>query len=146
MNKNVNNISWGLFRYKKPYFWRNIKDIKIFFKRIVFTLKHGYAPQACWETFAWFIDTIKEILSYCRNDRCGSAIVIDNYQGGHESDEENTKAYNDLMDKMIDLLDKMDEESPIYKNMSFREKDDCMLKAKDEFFELFSKCFYMFWD
>lgn len=141
-NKNVNNISWGLFRYKTPYFWRNIKDIKILFKRLIFILKHGYAPQARWETFAWFIDTMKEILSYYRNDRCGSAIVIDNYT----SDEENTIAYNNIIDKMIDLLNKMDEDNPIYNNMGFRERDDCMLKAKDEFFELFSKYFYMFWD
>lgn len=61
--KRTNNLSWGLFNFRGRYFLRNIKDIPIFIKRIFFTLKHGYAPQAQWETYVWFIDTMREMAS-----------------------------------------------------------------------------------
>lgn len=151
--KNTNNISWALFGWKPRYFWRNIKDLKYFFERIGFTLKHGYAPQAQWETFAWFIDVMKEILVFYRDDKYGTPIIIDNYEFGSEkSDEENEKAYRDLINRMIALLDLMDENNPIYDygfdvTMKQTEEYDRMMEeAKNEFFELFSKYFYHFWD
>ena len=47
---------------------------------------------------------------------------------------------------MINLLDKMDEDNPIYNNMDVLKQRKLQNKAKKEFFELFSKYFYHLWD
>lgn len=33
---NINKLSWGLFIFHGKNWWRNLKDIPIFFKRIFF--------------------------------------------------------------------------------------------------------------
>ena len=76
---NINKLSFGLFRFHGKNWWRNLKDISIFINRIFFTLKHGYSPVAKWETFEWFTDVMKEILTNYRNNRCGSPIIVDDY-------------------------------------------------------------------
>ena len=136
---NINKLSFGLFMFHGKYWWRNLKDITIFIERIFFTLKHGYSPVAQWETFEWFTDVMKEILTNYRNNRCGSPIIVDDY-------DENIEVYNKVLDNMIDLLDKMDELNPIYDNMDWKEKDEAIVNAKNEFFKLFSKYFYDLWD
>ena len=136
---NTNKLSFGLFMFHGKYWWRNLKDIPIFIERIFFTLKHGYSPVAQWETFEWFTDVMKEILTNYRNNRCGSPIIVDDYN-------ENIEVYNKVLDNMIDLLDKMDELNPIYDNMDWKEKDEAIVNAKNEFFKLFSKYFYDLWD
>ena len=149
-SKNVNSISWGLFNYKPARFWKNIIDIKYLFKRIWFVMKHGYVPQAKWETFAWFIDVMKEILCSYRYDRFGTGVVIDDYwnEDGSSNDEKNEAAYNAIIDEMIELLDKMDESNPIYfeGEIDFKANYEKQCAAKDRFFELFSRYFYTFWD
>lgn len=136
---NTNKLSFGLFRFHGKNWWRNLKDISIFINRIFFTLKHGYSPVAKWETFEWFTDVMKEILTNYRNNRCGSPIIVDDY-------DENIEVYNKVLDNMIDLLDKMDELNPIYDNMDWKEKDEAIVNAKNKFFKLFSKYFYDLWD
>ena len=131
----TNKLSFGLFRFHGKNWWRNLKDISIFINRIFFTLKYGYSPVAKWETFEWFTDVMKEILTNYRNNRCGSPIIVDDY-------DENIE----VLDNMIDLLDKMDELNPIYDNMDWKEKDEAIVNAKNEFFKLFSKYFYDLWD
>lgn len=134
-NKTVNNITWGLFPYKNIYYYKNIKYIKIFFKRIFFTLKHGYAPQAQWETYAWFIDVMKEILTNYKYNRNGTPLLTEN-------EEENNAAYDKLLTDMIELLNKMDENNPIYDGINYEDRYDVMDTAKNEFFKLFSENFW----
>lgn len=138
---NINKLSFGLFMFHGKSWWRNLKDIPIFIKRIFFTLKHGYSPVANWETFQWFIDVMREILTNYRHFRSGTPDIIDS---GNE--DENIEAYNKILDNMIDLLDKMDESNPIYNNMSWKDADKKKEDAKNEFFKLFSEYFYTLWD
>ena len=138
---NINKLSFGLFMFRGKMWWRNLKDIPIFIKRIFFVLKHGYSPVAQWETFQWFIDVMREILTNYRHFRSGTPDIIDS-----GTENENIKAYNAILDRMIDLLDKMDESNPIYNNMSWKDADKKKEDAKNEFFKLFSEQFYGLWD
>lgn len=144
----TNNISSGLFVFRGVQFWRNIKDVPIFIKRIFFVLKHGYSPVAKWETFTWFIAVMKEILTNYRYNRAGDPIVINKFfnDDGTENEDENHEAYNKILDKMIELLDQMDESNPIYDDMDWEERDKMQVNAKNEFFKLFSEYFYNLWD
>ena len=138
---NINKLSFGLFMFHGKSWWRNLKDIPIFIKRIFFVLKHGYSPVAQWEIYGWFMSVMKELLKNHRNNRWGTPVIIDS---GNE--DENIEAYNKILDNMIDLLDKMDESNPIYDNMNWKEEDEARENAKNEFFKLFSEHFYCLWD
>lgn len=142
----VNNISYGLFMFRGTQFWRNIKDVPIFIKRVFFVLKHGYSPAAKWDTFQWFIAVMKEILVAYRNDRFGDAIIIDDYFDSEDNHEVNHKENNRIFDNMLNLLDKMDEHNPIYESMNWKEEERAKENAKNEFFKLFSEHFYELWD
>ena len=146
---NINKLSFGLFMFHGKSWWRNLKDIPIFIKRIFFVLKHGYSPAAQWETYGWFMSVMKEILTNYRYNRMGSPVVIDNFfdvKEENSNDIANEEAYNAILDRMIDLLDKMDESNPIYDNMDWKESDKAIVNAKNEFFKLFSEHFYSLWD
>ena len=146
---NINKLSFGLFMFHGKSWWRNLKDIPIFIKRIFFTLKHGYSPVAQWETFGWFIDVMKKILTNYRYNRMGSPVVIDNFFDVKEenpNDVVNEEAYNAILDRMIALLDLMDENNQLYNDMDWKEADKKKEDAKNEFFKLFSKHFYTLWD
>lgn len=138
---NINKLSFGLFMFHGKSWWRNLKDIPIFIKRIFFVLKHGYSPVAQWEIYGWFMSVMKDLLINHRNNRWGTPVIIDS---GNE--DENIEAYNKILDNMIDLLDKMDESNPIYDNMNWKEEDEARENAKNEFFKLFSEHFYCLWD
>lgn len=142
--KNINNLTFGLFEYPKRFWYYNLKDIPIFIQRIFFTLKHGYSPVAQWETFEWFIAVIREILINYRDNRMGTPVVIpDYYTDDLISENKNIEIYNNILNEMIELLDKMDECNYLtYNNASL----ETMNAAKDKFFELFSKYFYTLWD
>ena len=142
----TNKLSFGLFMFRGKMWWRNLKDIPIFIKRIFFILKHGYSPVAQWETFEWFIDVMKKILT---NYRYNSPVVIDNFFDVKEenpNDVANEEAYNAILDRMIVLLDLMDEHNQLYNDMDWKEADKKKEDAKNEFFKLFSKYFYTLWD
>ena len=144
---NINKLSWGLFMFHGKDWWRNLKDIPIFIKRIFFTLKHGYSPVAQWETFGWFIAVMREILINYRNNRMGTPVVIPDYNiDDLISENKNVNVYNSLLDEMITLLDQMDENNSVYNNVSLEEMHSAMDTAKNKFFELFSKYFYTLWD
>lgn len=145
--KNINNITFGLFSYPKRVWYRNFEDIPIFFKRIFFTLKHGYTPTAQWETFGWFIAMMREVLINYRDNRIGTAVVIPDFDiDDLVSENKNVEVYNGILNEMIELLDKMDESNPAYNDVSLKEIHSTMEAAKDRFFELFSKYFYTLWD
>lgn len=142
--KNINNLTFGLFKYSKRFWYYNLKDIPIFIQRIFFTLKHGYSPVAQWETFCWFIAVMREILINYRDNRTGTPVVIPDYHTDDLiSENKNIEIYNNILNEMIELLDKMDECNYLtYNNASL----EAMNAAKDKFFELFSKYFYILWD
>ena len=144
---NINKLSWGLFMFHGKDWWRNLKDIPIFIKRIFFTLKHGYSPVAQWETFGWFITVMREILVNYRDNRMGTPVVIPDYNiDDLISENKNVNVYNSLLDEMITLLDQMDENNSAYNDLSLEEMHSAMDTAKNKFFELFSKYFYTLWD
>ena len=143
----INKLSWGLFMFHGKDWWRNLKDIPIFIKRIFFTLKHGYSPVAQWETFSWFIAVMREILVNYRDNRTGTPVVIPDYNiDDLISENKNIEIYNNILNEMIKLLDKMDECNSTYNSVSLEEMHSAMDTAKNKFFELFSKYFYTLWD
>ena len=143
----TNKLSWGLFMFHGKDWWRNLKDIPIFIKRIFFTLKHGYSPVAQWETFGWFITVMREILVNYRDNRTGTPVVIPDYHTDDLiSENKNIEIYNNILNEMIKLLDKMDECNSTYNDVSLEEMHSTMDTAKNKFFELFSKYFYALWD
>ena len=143
----INKLSWGLFMFHGKDWWRNLKDIPIFIKRIFFTLKHGYSPVAQWETFGWFIAVMREILVNYRDNRMGTPVVIPDYNiDDLISENKNIEIYNNILNEMIELLDKMDECNSTYNGVSLEEMHSAMDSAKNKFFELFSKYFYTLWD
>ena len=145
----ANKLSCGLFVFRGKNWWRNLRDIPIFIKRIFFTLKHGYSPVAQFETFEWFMDVMKEILTNYRYNRMGSPVVIDNFFDVKEenlNDVANEEEYNAILDRMIVLLDLMDEHNQLYNDMDWKEADKKKEDAKNEFFKLFSEQFYGLWD
>lgn len=143
----TNKLSWGLFMFHGKDWWRNLKDIPIFIKRIFFTLKHGYSPVAQWETFEWFIVVMREILINYRDNRMGTPVVIPDYHTDDLiSENKNIEIYNNILNEMIELLDKMDECNSTYNGVSLEEMHSAMDTAKNKFFELFSKYFYTLWD
>ena len=145
----ANKLYCGLFVFRGKNWWRNLKDIPIFIKRIFFTLKHGYSPVAQFETFEWFMDVMKEILTNYRYNRMGSPVVIDNFfdvKEENSNDVVNEEEYNAILDRMIVLLDLMDEHNKLYNDMDWKEADKKKEDAKNEFFKLFSEQFYGLWD
>lgn len=138
----TNKLTCGLFMYRGKNFWRNIKDIPIFFKRIVFVLKHGYFPVALWELDEYFIDIMKEILEWYRDDSHGTPIF-----SMEESYEWNKAKWDSILNRMIELLDFMDERNPIYRELcNFKDHEAMKENAKEEFFKLFCEHFNSFWN
>ena len=135
--KGFHNLSAGLFGYRGWYWYKNICDFWILIKRVVFTLNHGYAPQALWETDGWFIGIMREILTDYRNNRS----FVGFFDHKTKTEEENKRKTNELLDRMIGLLDKM-ELDYICNEKTMKESN----KARTEFFTLFCKYFYNFCD
>ena len=135
--KGLHNLSAGLFGYRGWYWYKNIGDFWILIKRVFFVLNHGYAPQALWETDGWFIGVMREILTDYRNNRG----FVGFFDRETETEEENEKKTNELLDYMIGLLDKM-ELDYMYDEKTIKESDE----ARAEFFALFCKYFYNFCD
>jgi hypothetical protein len=140
------------FCYRAKYWYKNTANIPRYFKLMHHLIKHGYDEYATWETFNWFIDTMKSILISYRKNRCGTPIVVDNYPGQIKSDEDkeivraNDEKWNGIIDRMIELLDLMDECNPKYDDMDYFTSDKEINAAKDEFFKLFAEHFYRLWD
>ena len=125
------------FCYNKRAWYKNIKRIPLYFKLMHYLVKYGYDEYANWETFNWFINTMKPILtSYIQN---GS---------GYPCEFENEEGWHKVLSRMIELLDLMDEDHYRYEeyDYDYRRIDREMNEAKDEFFQLFAKYFYNLWD
>lgn len=145
--ENAGSPKWGLFEWN---FWRHpirwLKDLKIYRDRIKYMKKYGYSPQAEWESFIWFIDVMRNILSFYRHKRRGTAYYLDEpYESTNEQLERNEEYFNSELDKMLELLDKMDERK-IDTTPATKEDYDKLREASDEFFKMFAKYFYGLWD
>lgn len=143
-SKNCNQLTWGLFNYRGIYFWKNIRDLRIYFKRIFYVIKHGYFPQANWETYLYFIDSMKNILKEYRYNRHGTGWVLnEKFDKTLDSDEQwkrNLEQYNKDLDEMLSLLEEMSRDPKKHEDL------DLLDIAKEKFFILFSKYFYHLWD
>lgn len=142
------------FNYKKRYWYLNLKHIPLYFKLMHFLIKNGYDEYATWETFDWFIDTMREILLNYRTNSNGIPILLDNYpMGSHEYTEEeqkiiekNNTLWYSTLDRMIELLNLMDERNLKNEDYDWKQTQEKKEEAKNEFFKLFSKYFYNLWD
>lgn len=142
------------FNYNGKYWYKNIKYIPLYFKLMHHLIKYGYDEYATWETFRWFINTMKSILPHYRN-HAGVPIVVENYPLVEETEEDkkiikqNEEKWYSIVDRMLELLDLMDESNPKYDTDEYddyKKLHNDMEAAKNEFFELFSKYFYNLWD
>lgn len=131
------------FWHRRRYWYRNIKNIPLYFRLIHHLVKYGYDEYATWMTFSWFIDTLKPILIKYHNHHDGYPPCTAFGYNEEEQEQFNIK-YDADIDRMIELFDDMDEDNPKYRGNYESYKEMCA--AKDEFFELFSKYFYCLWN
>lgn len=131
------------FNWPWRRWYKNILNIPLYFKLMHHLIKHGYDEYAHWETFNWFIDIMKDILTYYRKHHQGYPVGL-NFNDMMQ--EELEAQYDSELEKMIALLNDMDELNPKYDSMRPVEVSKSMESAKDEFFVLFSKHFYSLWD
>lgn len=146
MNKRIFN---RCFYYRGRYFYKNIKMLPEYIRETHFLKKHGYDISAQWATCAWFTEVMKEILNYHRYNGHGAPMLIPLTEGvcyTKEQNRKNEQEWKNELDKMLALLDDMDEDNPKYETMDGKDSFDHMIKAKDEFFALFSKYFFDLWD
>lgn len=126
------------FHYRKKYWYKNLKNIPLYFKLIHHLMKKGYDEYATWETFYWFIDTMKPILQDYKRTMQG-------YPANMTEEE-----WNKIIDRMIELLNLMDERNEKYLAEEYSKyplKGDTEREiAKNKFFKLFSEYFYNLWD
>lgn len=140
MEKPITRISFGLFLGS---FWMKIKDIPIFLKRVVYTLRHGYPPQATWEIYEWHRCVMLETLSEFRKNLNGYPIFDENASA---SPEEQYDKWGAIIDEMCEYLDAMAEDNYDLSIENLEKSDLARTEAKDKFFELFSKYYFHLWD
>lgn len=138
MEKPITRISFGLFLGS---FWMKIKDIPIFLKRIVYTLRHGYPPQATWEIYEWHRRVMLETLSEFRKNLNGYPVFDEN-----ASSEEQYDKWGAIIDEMCEYLDAMAEDNYDLSIENLEKSDLARTEAKDKFFALFSKYYFHLWD
>lgn len=148
-------VSRRSFPFCRRYWYKNVLQIPTYFRIVHQLIKYGYDGYAVWDTFSWFIEMMKSILSTYRENHHGVPIIIDDYPYFCDSDEDKAKQlqneakWNEIIDSMIQLLDEMDENSSVHENISpvdYQLQDKQMTEAKNKFFALFSKYFYCLWD
>lgn len=140
MGKPITRISFGLFLGS---FWMKLKDIPIFLNRVIYTLRHGYPPQATWEIYEWHRRVMLETLSEFRKNFHGYPCLFDNEDA---SPEEQYDRWGAIIDEMCEYLDDMNEDNYDLSIENFEKSDLAREKAKDKFFELFSKYYFYLWD
>ena len=96
---------------------------------------------ARWSFDSYFIEMMKQILVEFRDNSMGYPIL-----NADRTDEENQREWHRILNRMLTLLNFMDKDDKIYDNISFEEQCAMMDNAKEEFFDLFCKNFYHFWD
>lgn len=138
MKKPITRISFGLFLGS---FWMKLKDVPIFLKRVIYTLCHGYPPQATWEIYEWHRRVMLETLSEFRKNLNGYPVFDEN-----ASSEEQYDKWGAIIDEMCEYLDAMAEDNYDLSIENLEKSDLARTEAKDKFFELFSKYYFHLWD
>ena len=138
MEKPITRISFGLFLGS---FWTKLKDIPIFLKRVVYTLRHGYPPQATWEIYEWHRRVMLETLSEFRKNLNGYPFFDEN-----ASPEEQYDRWGAIIDEMCEYLDAMAEDNYDLSIENLEKSYLARTEAKNKFFELFSKYYFYLWD
>ena len=155
--KRINSLTWGLFTYKiyNPTNWRFVvKDFKSMIKRLIFVIKHGFYPQMLWETHFSMCEQFKDIINYFRTEAEGYPSEFENFS---EWEAILVELLNDLEIMSWDWGDDKIWEDWVKKNQyklpkdilntsKYTQFDYLQNTVKDEFFKLFSKYFYNFWD
>lgn len=141
---NIATPSFGLFNYCwLLHLVRFFKDLHIYHLRIKVFKKKDYSEVAEWETFNWFIAVIKPILTSYRDHRTGTPYVLEDEDTVLDNEEKrarNEAFYDSILNKMLELLEKMNENNYDYKELGFKELYEKQ-EAKNEFFELFQNIF-----
>lgn len=129
---------YGLFQGRLRF---KIRDLRYIPSRLYYFFKHGFSQTARWAFDGYFIEMMKQILVEFRDNRFGYPIL-----NAELTYEENRRDWRRIMNRMLTLLNFMDEENKIYDNISFEEQYAMMDNAKKEFFDLFCENFYYFWN
>lgn len=136
------------FDWKGKYWYKNIKEIPLYFKLMNHLIKHGYDDLAEWDMGRWFTDVMKEILISYRDDKSGYPILsFDDCN----AQEEYKQQYDKDIDKMIQLIDLIaydileDENVLDYTKEEIDQRIKRREDAKTEFFRLFAKYFDALW-
>ena len=140
MEKPITRISFGLFLGS---FWTKLKDIPIFLKRVVYTLRHGYPPQATWEIYEWHRRVMLETLSEFRKNLNGYPA---SFYDEDSSPEEQYDKWGAIIDEMCEYLDAMAEDNYDLSIENLEKSDLARKEAKDKFIELFSRYYFHLWD
>ena len=144
---NVHHISWGLFDYNGVSFWRkikyNIKDFFTFLGRVKYVLKNGYSPVAKWETDAWFVCVMREILIKYNEGRFGYPGRFAECENGDELWENEIKRAVCLLEEYYTLWDGAFDGNTVE---AFKERNAKMEEIKKEFFKWFSDNLEDLWD
>lgn len=125
--KGVNTLTHNLFTHRGWKWYKNIGDFFLLIKRIFFVIKHGYYPQALWETDYWFFDVMYDILTRYSEKK-------------HEEDD----VVGQLFDKDVKTMLKLIED--IGRLGVLTEDRDVIERKEQKFFSLFKKHFHELWD
>lgn len=138
------------FNYPKKYWYKNIRNIPLYFRLIHELVKYGYDEYATWETFNWFSATMKSVLIRYKEGHQGVPVIIEDYPIDFQNEEANAEIWDKIIDRMIELLDLMQEDCSKYEHYEgiegLKKRHKEMDAAKCEFFNLFSKHYWDLWD
>lgn len=150
--KKCNSLTWGLFNTnpKYPFYFikNSIKDFFTMLKRIPYVIRHGYYPQATFETYMYMIDTWRDILTWYKDNRSGTEVIIDLLDGNSINQDwytENENAYDERLNKMLAELDIMAKD-PFDHPDGYKAGDTAREEAAESFFKTFKDLFFGLWD
>lgn len=153
MDKELYNLKSIKYRwFHGENIFKKIKNIPSYFSQKRYLHKHGYDIAATWNTDYWFIEIMQDILKEYLKHHVGIKCVDASLPKEKWNEE-----WEKIINRMIELLELMDESNPIYdfdytdkpsdENVrKMKENDEKRYAYKDEFFQLFSKWFYYLWD
>lgn len=137
------------FDWKGKYWYKNIKEIPLYFKLMNHLIKYGYDDLAEWDMGRWFTDVMKEILIHYRDDRSGYPVISFDDCNAQEEYEQQYDADLDKMIQLIDLIayDIFEDENVLdYTKEEIDQRIKRREDAKTEFFILFAKYFDALWN
>ena len=88
--------------------------------------ERGYADSDVWNINYWFIRTLKPMLKQLRDTHMGSPACLDIED---DNPDDCHQKWNEILDRMIFLLQEMDEDTCSFKNVY----EDDVMKSYDDF-------------